>query len=87
MKTLIRSSALAAALSLSVLAAGHGIVTNGNCHILCFNSTTHMGSSVTVFTSETQCCSTAFNPCPAGTSPLTRTFAPNGAPQLCGPIR
>jgi len=85
-KTLFRTFALAAALALSAFAmTGHAVV-NVTCDIVCINST-HMGSVVTVYTTETQCCSSTFNPCPAGTSPYTRSFAPpGGGLQHCRPM-
>ncbi len=79
MKILFRTSALAAALALSAFAmTGQAVTTNGNCHIVCLNPTTHMGSSIVVYTTETQCCSSSFNPCPAGTNPTAVSFQPLG---------
>ena len=83
-KTLLRTSALAAALALSAFAMTGHAVGSPTCDIVCVNSTTLMRSVVTVSAPETLCCSTSFNPCPAGTSPLLRSFAlPGGGLQHC----
>ncbi|HEX4498536.1 MAG TPA: hypothetical protein VIE43_22860 [Thermoanaerobaculia bacterium] len=85
MKTLLRTLAVTAALALSAFAmTGHAAVNvNGTCEVVCFNSTTHMGSVVTVSSTETQCCSSTFDPCPAGSSPLTRNFTYLGGLRHC----
>lgn len=79
MKTLLRTFALTAALALTAFATtGHAVTTNGNCHLVCLNPTTHMGSTLVVLTTEAQCCSSSFNPCPAGSSPTAVSFQPLG---------
>lgn len=84
MKTLLRTSALAAALSLSALAAGHAIVTYGTCTTYCTDPTTHTLSTVTWYTTESQCCGGSVNPCPAGDTRGGGSFQPtNGFARLC----
>jgi hypothetical protein len=78
MKTLIRTLAVTAALALSAFAMTGHAAANDTCEIVCVNSTTLMRSVVTVSATEAQCCSSTFNPCPAGTSPSIRNFAPPG---------
>ncbi|HEX4498534.1 MAG TPA: hypothetical protein VIE43_22850 [Thermoanaerobaculia bacterium] len=84
MKTLIRTASLTAALALSAFAmTGHAAV-NDTCDVVCIYPTNPTRFVVTVSTTEAECCSMSFNPCPAGTSPYTRSFAPpNGALQHC----
>ena len=89
MKTLLRTSALTAALALSVFATtGHAVINqNGTCRTICFNPSTITISQVSWFTDETTCCSGTVNPCPAGTVPRTSSFQPTGGfTKLCGPI-
>jgi hypothetical protein len=86
MKALLRTCVLTAALTLSALAmAGHANAdTNGTCRVLCTNPTTHTSTFVSVFTTSSQCCSSSFNPCPAGSNPGLKTFTPlSGGPQRC----
>ncbi|HEY0555283.1 MAG TPA: hypothetical protein VGG20_13550 [Thermoanaerobaculia bacterium] len=86
MKTLLRTSALAAALSLSALAASHAFVTPsyGTCKTFCTNPATHTFSQVSWYTTETQCCNGSVNPCPAGTTPGGSSFQPtSGFARLC----
>jgi hypothetical protein len=47
--------------------------------VICRSSTaTPPLLQVTVFTTDTQCCSDSFNPCPAGYTPGPRSFTPLG---------
>ncbi len=86
MKTLLRTTAFAAALALCALAmTGHASAdTNGYCRVTC-TSPTHGTTLVSVGTTESQCCSSSFNPCPSGYTPEGKAFVPVGAghPILC----
>ncbi|HEY2294718.1 MAG TPA: hypothetical protein VGM86_28790 [Thermoanaerobaculia bacterium] len=90
MKTLLRTTALTAALALSVFAmTGHASITNpnGTCRTICYNPSTQTISQVSWFTTESTCCSGTVNPCPAGSVPRTSSFQPTGGfTKLCGPI-
>lgn len=68
MKTLLRTTVLAAALALAVLATSGHAVVSGTCYVDCYNPTTNKSTLVTAMTSQMNCCG-AFNPCPAGSSP------------------
>jgi hypothetical protein len=83
MKSLLRALALTAVLVLSTFVMSHhaNADTLGSCQVLCTNPTTHMFTAVTVTTTESQCCSESFNPCPAGYNPGARSFAPLGGPR------
>jgi hypothetical protein len=85
MKTLFRTSALAAALALSVFAmTGHAIVTYGTCRTFCSNPTTHTLTQVSWYTTQSQCCNGSVNPCPPGTTPGGASFQPtSGFAVLC----
>jgi hypothetical protein len=87
MKTLLRSSALAAALVLTVFATGHADpVPTGTCQIFCSNPDTGAYSTQYWATTEAQCCSQTLNPCPAGSTPTVYSFQPYyGFAELCGP--
>jgi hypothetical protein len=77
-KTLFRTFAVTAALTLSAFATtGHAAV-NVTCDVVCIYPTNPTRFVVTVSTTEAECCSMNFNPCPTGTSPYTRSFAPPG---------
>jgi len=76
MKTLLRISALAAALALSAFATtGHAVV-NGTCYVSCYNPTTHKSTLTTSPVTLAACCSRTFNPCPAGSNPGIPTYLP-----------
>jgi hypothetical protein len=87
MKTLLRSSALAAALVLTVFATGHADpVPTGTCQIFCSNPDTGAYSTQYWATTEAQCCSQTLDPCPAGSIPTVYSFQPYyGFAELCGP--
>lgn len=86
MKPLLRACALTAALAISLLGmTRHASAdTNGYCRATC-TSPGHMTTLVSVGTTESQCCSFSFNPCPAGYTPEGKAFVPLGAghPMLC----
>jgi hypothetical protein len=85
MKTLLRTSGLVAALALASFATARGAFPqNGTCTTFCYNPTTHTLSQVNWQTTESQCCSGTFNPCPPGTTPRGASFLPNGGfARLC----
>jgi hypothetical protein len=84
MKTLLRTSGLVAALALASFATAHGIQQNGICTTFCYNAATHTLSQVSWQTTQSQCCSGTFNPCPPGTTPGGASFQPNGGfARLC----
>jgi hypothetical protein len=81
MKTLLRATALTTALALSLFAmTGHAAIssTSGICHTVCINPTTHTFTTVNWSTTEQECCSGTFNPCPAGSNPGAVSFQPTG---------
>jgi hypothetical protein len=87
MKTLLRASALAAALALILLATGHATpVPTGTCEIFCSNLDTGSYSTQYWGSTEGECCSQTLNPCPAGATPTVYAFQPYyGFAELCQP--
>ncbi len=86
MKTLLRTTSLAAALALSVLAVtGHAVINPyGTCRTFCYDPSTQTISQVSWYTTESICCSGTVNPCPPGTNPGGSSFLPNGGfARLC----
>ena len=88
MKTLLRTCALAAALVLSAFATTHhaAAAVSGTCSVICYKpNATPALLTVNTVTTDTQCCSSSYNPCPAGYSLVSRSFAPSGSssPQRC----
>ncbi len=85
MKTLLRTTALAATLALSVFAmTGHAIVSYGTCSTFCYDPSTHTLTQVSWYTTESICCNGTVNPCPPGTNPGGSSFQPNGGfARLC----
>jgi hypothetical protein len=86
MKTLLRISGLVVLLSLTALTTVHSAPVSafGTCRTFCTGS----GSFTTVNwqTTESQCCSGTVNPCPAGMTPGSSSFTPNGGfARFCGP--
>jgi hypothetical protein len=90
-KTLLRTFALAAALSLSVALAGRAVITpplnpnQGICHTTCVSDTGFTKTALIWQTSESECCSTTLKPpCPVGTHELYSAYQPpNGFTSLC----
>ena len=84
MKTLLRTSALTAALVLAAVASRAVITTPpgsgyGTCHTTCVNNTTFAKTTVLWQTSEAECCSSTLKPpCPAGTHELYSAYQPPG---------
>jgi hypothetical protein len=85
-KTLFRTFAVTAALALTAFAmTGHASAdTNGYCRATC-TSPNHGTTLASVGTTQSQCCSSSFNPCPSGYTPEGKAFVPVGAghPILC----
>ena len=84
MKTLLRTSALTAALALTALAAGHATFTpppssgTGTCRTTCYTSSGSV--NVSWPSSQEACCSdTGASHCPAGSTPSGWTwYQPSG---------
>ena len=87
MKNLLRTSALAAALTLTALTTGHATtIPTGTCEIFCSNLDSSSYSTQYWESTERECCSETLNPCPAGTNPTSYAFQPYyGFAELCGP--
>lgn len=73
-KTLLRTTALTAALALSMLAAGRAAITpppagtSGTCRSACYSTSTPPFLSYVYWsTTQATCCSGSGAPCPAGT--------------------
>jgi hypothetical protein len=81
MKTLLRTSGLVAALIFTVLTAGSAAITNpyGTCRTFCYNPSTGTRTQVSTQTTQSQCCSETYNPCPPGATPGgNSSFTPDG---------
>ncbi|HEX4496741.1 MAG TPA: hypothetical protein VIE43_13810 [Thermoanaerobaculia bacterium] len=87
MKTLLRTSVLAAALALTVLATSGHAVANGTCYVSCYNPTTNKFTLMTIRTTRAVCCGD-FNLCPAGSSPGSPQayMPPTGGPIVTCPV-
>jgi hypothetical protein len=84
MKTLLRPLGLMAALALAVFTmAGSASSAFGTCTTLCLVSGTHTFTRVVVQTSESQCCSSSYDPCPPGSTKSVSTFSGSGFPMIC----
>lgn len=88
MKTLLRTSALAATLALTAFAVkGNAFsVPTGTCQIFCSNLDTGSYSTQYWGSTEGECCSQTLDPCPAGSTPTVYAFQPYYGPaELCQP--
>jgi hypothetical protein len=87
MKTLLRTSGLVAALALASFATARGAFPqNGTCRTTCVTRTPPSITTVSWQTTESVCCGGTVNPCPAGTTPTSSSFLPNGGfERFCGP--
>ncbi|HEX3553505.1 MAG TPA: hypothetical protein VIA62_09780 [Thermoanaerobaculia bacterium] len=87
MKTFLRTSGLVAALAVASFASARATFSQiGTCRTTCINSTTR--TVVSWSSTEADCCSETFNPCPAGSTPTAYSFYPSsGVPVFCGPVR
>jgi hypothetical protein len=79
MKTLLRTSGLAAVLGFTVLTTVSAFPQDGICSTYCFNLSAHTVTQARVRTTEAQCCSETYNPCPPGATPGgNSSFTPDG---------
>lgn len=85
MTILLRTVALAAALTLAALTTGHATtIPTGTCEIFCANFDTGSYSTQYWESTERECCSGTLNPCPPGTMPTSYAFLPYGGfAELC----
>lgn len=82
MKTLLRTTALAATLALSAFAMTGRADVSGTCHSFCYDPLLHKLTVVSWSTTESVCCGGTVNLCP-GTNE-GNSFQPiGGTSQLC----
>jgi hypothetical protein len=82
MKTLLRTSGLAAVLVFTVLTAGSA-AQYAACRTSCANFSAHTFTQVTTYPTESQCCSGTYNPCPPGSTARSTPIDTNGNITYC----
>jgi hypothetical protein len=80
MKTLLRTSGLAAVLAFAAFTAGSAAFPPQyvTCHAFCSNFSTHSFYQASWQSTVSECCSGTFNPCPAGYSQGSHTYTTAG---------
>ncbi len=73
MKTLLRASALTAAVVLTALLPARAI-TLGTCNTVCATPGVLRGTTVSWSSTQAQCCDQTSAPCPAGTYPRSSIY-------------